>query len=124
MLNMDVNVPDNLSLEERVDMLNTDQKRVYDNIESHLVHQLHHDDGICSCNNLTSKKIFISGVAGTGKSFLIETLKSLVNNVNNNYLFLLLYLKCAVYMLVTTFMTNSKLYLLLQNCFMFSIAEE
>ena len=52
-------------------MLNTDQKRVHDNIESHLVHQLSHEDGICSCNDLTSKEIFISGAAGTGKSFLI-----------------------------------------------------
>ena len=78
---MNVNAGSALSLDDRVDMLNADQRRVFDNIKSHLVHQANHENGKCQCSDLKPLTMFISGVGGTGKSFLIETIKELVNSL-------------------------------------------
>ena len=38
-IDMNVNSSSDLSLESRVAMLNTDQRRIFDNVKSHLLHQ-------------------------------------------------------------------------------------
>ena len=38
-----------IRLEDRVGMLNADQRRVFDNIKAHLLHQKLHEDKECSC---------------------------------------------------------------------------
>ena len=80
---MDSHSSDKPSLEERVSMLNADQKRIYDRVNAHLVHHKRHEDGECKCD-LKPLRIFISGVGGTGKSFLIEALKLLVGKIWSN----------------------------------------
>ena len=42
-LTMNVNSSDKLSLEERVAMLNDDQRRVFDTVKGHLLHQKCHE---------------------------------------------------------------------------------
>ena len=69
-----------LSLEERMAMLNVDQRRVLDNIKAHLLHQEQHDSKSCSCD-FTPLWMFMSGVGGTGKSFLIETIDQLISEI-------------------------------------------
>ena len=89
-LDMNTNSSDKLSLEERVGMLNDDQRRIFENIKTHLYHQQRHEANDCSCE-LKPLRMFVSGVGGTGKSFLIETIKALVN-----YIWSLDGLLCAV----------------------------
>ena len=64
-------------------MLNSDQKRIYDKIKQHLTKQKQQED-LSSDNDVKIDDIqplhmFISGVGGTGKSFLIETIKCFVD---------------------------------------------
>ena len=40
---------DNLTLDDRVKMLNDDQRRIFDNIKAHLLHQIKHESGQYSC---------------------------------------------------------------------------
>ena len=75
-LTMNVNSSDRLSLEERVSMLNNDQRRVFDTVRNHLLHQKCHEQNQCSCD-IKPLRMFVSGVGGTGKSFLIEAIKAL-----------------------------------------------
>ena len=63
------NASDHLDLEQRIDMLNKDQKRVFDKISDHLNHQHQHDAGECTCKEFKPLHMFVSGVGGTGKSF-------------------------------------------------------
>ena len=77
-LDMNTNSFDKLSLEERVGMLNDDQRWIFENIKTHHYHQQRHEANDCSCE-LKPLRMFVSGVGGTGKSFLIETIKALVN---------------------------------------------
>ena len=79
-LTMNVNSSDKLSVEERVAMLNDDQRRVFDTVKGHLLHQKHHEQNECSCD-IKPVQMFVSGVGGTGKSFLIEAIKALVISV-------------------------------------------
>ena len=72
---------DQLGLEERVTMLNADQRRIFDTLQSHLMHQKRHETSECQCDNLKPLIMFISGVGGTGKSFLIEAIKLLVGKI-------------------------------------------
>ena len=58
-------------------MLNDDQRRIFNQIKNHMFHQKQHEDNECQCE----LRMFVSGVNGTGKSFLIETTKALVNNI-------------------------------------------
>ena len=64
-------------------MLNADQKRIYNRVNAHLVHHKRHEDSECKCD-LKPLRMFISGVGGTGKSFLIEALKLLVGKIWSN----------------------------------------
>ena len=61
-------------------MLNQDQRRVFDHIKTHLWHQRCHEKDECSCD-LKPLRMFVSGVGGTGKSFLIEAIKALVTSI-------------------------------------------
>ena len=78
---MNAQEPDSLNLKERVAMLNADQKRVFDKVKDHLIHQQRHEASECSCDELTPLRMFVSGVGGTGKSFLIETIKAQVEEM-------------------------------------------
>jgi len=71
------NACDHLDLEQQIGMLNEDQKHLFYKISEHLSHQ-HHDVGECKCKEFKALQMFISGVGGTGKLFLIETIRSQV----------------------------------------------
>ena len=77
----DGNVADHLHIEERICMLNKDQQRIFQNLSNHLQHQYRHEHNECHCDELKPTHMFISGVGGTGKSFLIETIRSKVNEI-------------------------------------------
>ena len=80
MFDMNANVHNDLTLDERVDMLNADQRRIFDNVKCHLHHQEMHENKKCQCN-FKPLRMFVSGVGGTGKSFLIEAIKLLVADI-------------------------------------------
>ena len=61
--------------------LNADQARIFDQVKKHLEHQAHHESDMCKCNHLKPLRMFISGVGGTGKSFLIKTICALMPQV-------------------------------------------
>eukprot|EP00731_Ephydatia_muelleri_P010648 Em0005g1234a len=69
------------TVEDRVAKLNADQLRVFKNVIDHLSHQRHHENGQCSCTNITPLCMFMSGVGWTGKSFLIHTIRAMVNDM-------------------------------------------
>ena len=71
---------DTLTLEDRITMLNDDQRRIFNQIKNHMFHQKQHEDNECQCE-FKPLRMFVSGVGGTGKSFLIERKKALVNNI-------------------------------------------
>uniref|UniRef100_A0A1X7VTP9 ATP-dependent DNA helicase n=1 Tax=Amphimedon queenslandica TaxID=400682 RepID=A0A1X7VTP9_AMPQE len=85
---MHINVP-NLTLEQREAMLNVDQKRIFDKIKTHLLSQKERGDLLeneCSrlllrLDNIKPLRMFIIGVGGTGKSFLIVAIKCLVDDI-------------------------------------------
>ena len=79
LFDMNAHPADTLSLKQRVAMLNADQSCIFDKVKDHLLHQQHETDE-CSCN-LSPLRMFVSGVGGTGKSFLIETVKALVHDL-------------------------------------------
>ena len=58
--------------------LNADQTRIFDKIKCQLQHQVQHETGTCKCSDLKPLHMFISGVGGTGKSFLIKAIRALV----------------------------------------------
>ena len=70
-----------LTLEERVRMLNDDQRRVFDRVKNHLMHQQEHERGECKCEKSKPLRMFVSGVGGTGKSFLIEAIRSMADGL-------------------------------------------
>eukprot|EP00731_Ephydatia_muelleri_P019066 Em0011g1106a len=72
------------TVEERVAKLNADQLRIFNDINDHLCHQKLHENGKCSCTKLKPLCKFISGVGGTGKSFLIHTIRAKVNEFWND----------------------------------------
>ena len=80
MFDMNVNSCDELSLEDRVAMLNANQGRIFDAVKSHLLHQQQHEANECQCD-FEPLRMFVSGVGGTGKSFLIEAIKALVGSI-------------------------------------------
>ena len=79
-LDMRLSSYDQLTLDER-ESLNADQRRVFDTVKTHLLHERSHENKKCSCNDLKPLRLFISGVGGTGKSFLIETIKILLTSM-------------------------------------------
>ena len=78
------------TLGERVAMLNANQRCIFENVKAHLLHQQCHETRECECD-LKPLHMFISGVGGTGKSFLIEVIKAWVNST-----WLLDCLTCAI----------------------------
>ncbi len=58
---MNVNSCDNLTLEDRVCMLNADQWRIYDSVKEHLLHTVQHEGNECQCD-LKPLWMFVSGV--------------------------------------------------------------
>ena len=74
-----------LTLQQRESMLNADQKRIFDNVKSHLLNQLEYEKKSAKekekCQQIKPLHMFISGVGGTGKSFLIEAIKALVRSL-------------------------------------------
>jgi ATP-dependent DNA helicase PIF1 len=77
-LDLQQNESDGPSLEELVLSLNADQSRVYKQVKAHLEHHVLHECGWCQCKDLKPLHMFVSGVGGTGKSFLIKTVRALV----------------------------------------------
>jgi len=73
--NMDVRRTHEFDLNECINMLNPDQFCVFTMISNHLCHQQKHEKGECLCKEFKPLHTFISGVGGTGKSFLIETIR-------------------------------------------------
>ena len=53
------NAADTITLEERVDMLNADQRRVFEKVKSHFLHQQLHEGNKCQCN-LEPLRMFVS----------------------------------------------------------------
>ena len=47
MCDMNANSNGDLTLEERINMFNADQRNIFDNVKSHLMHQKQHEEGIC-----------------------------------------------------------------------------
>ena len=81
---MNNNVPE-MTLDQGVAMLNSDQKGIYDKMKQHLTKQKQQED-LSSDNDVKIDDIqplcmFISGAGGTGKSFLIETIKCFVDSL-------------------------------------------
>ena len=72
---------DTIGLSERIDMLNEDQRRIFELVADHLKHQSRHEHNDCKCRDIKPLHMFVSGVGGTGKSFLIETIRSLVKEI-------------------------------------------
>jgi hypothetical protein len=72
------------SIDELLSSLNIDQKRVFQLVKYHLEHQLQHEDDACKCTDVKPLHMFVSGVGGTGKSFLIKTIRALVTKVWHN----------------------------------------
>ena len=66
------------SLDELASSLYADQTRFFDMIKCQLQHQVQHETGTCKCSDLKPLHMFISGVGGTGKSFLIKAIRALV----------------------------------------------
>ena len=75
---LQANCADEISLEERIAMLNADQSRVFKQMSEHLLHQKKHECGLCECSQLQPLQMFVSGVGGTGKSFFIEAIRAQV----------------------------------------------
>ena len=78
---MDIAEVDCFDLQQRIEILNSDQCRVFGNISGYLYHQWQHKQGVCNCNDMKPLHTFISGVGGTGKSFLIETIRRKVAEI-------------------------------------------
>ena len=77
----DIDISDSMSLDERASMLNSNQRRIFEDFKSVLLHQKLHEEGKCSCGDLKPLRHFVSGVGGTGKSFLIEAMRALTNSL-------------------------------------------
>ena len=70
-----------VDLQQRISMLNSDQLRIFSKIKNHMLHQYQHETNQCQCDNLKPLHMFFSGVRGTGKSFLIETIRAQVKDI-------------------------------------------
>ena len=70
-----------IGLSLHIALLNEYQRRIFEQVSGHLNHQCRHESNDCKCENLKPLHMFISGVGGTGKSFLIETIRSPVKEM-------------------------------------------
>ena len=50
-------------------------------MKDHLEHQVRHKSDTCKCSDWKPLHMFISGVGGTGKSFLIKTILALLSEI-------------------------------------------
>ena len=73
---LEANCADKISLEKHIEMLDTDQ--IFKHVSDHLLHRQKHETGVSKCSQLQPLHMFISGVGGTGKSFLIEAIRTQV----------------------------------------------
>ena len=65
-------VIDSNILRDRISMLNSDQRRIFDTITNHLSHQFQHENKTCTCvKEIKPLHMFFSGVGGN----LIETIQ-------------------------------------------------
>ena len=69
---------DTIGLSERIGMLNEDQRQIFEQVADHLNHQWRHEHDECKCKDMKPPHMFVSRVGETGKSVLIETLRSQV----------------------------------------------
>ena len=79
------NITMQFSLDKLISMLNCDQSRVFKHVTEHLLHQQQHETRACKCSDLTPLHMFIGGVGGTGKSFLIQTITAKVADIWKNH---------------------------------------
>ena len=80
MFDRNVNSGDKLSLDDTVAKVNADQRRIFDGVKSHFLHQRQHEANECQCD-FKPLRMFVSGVGGTVKSFLIEAINALVASI-------------------------------------------
>ena len=71
------------SLEE-LPSLNVDQAGIFECMRRHFEHQVQHESETCKCDDFIPLSMFVSGVGGTGKSYLIKTISALVSEIWNN----------------------------------------
>ena len=90
---------DQLSFEDRIAMLIADQRRIFDSVDNHLQNQKQHETGECRYDFKTLW-MFVSGVGGMGKSFLIEAIKLLVGRFGRQKKWQWLSLHPLVYLLL------------------------
>uniref|UniRef100_A0A1X7TST4 ATP-dependent DNA helicase n=1 Tax=Amphimedon queenslandica TaxID=400682 RepID=A0A1X7TST4_AMPQE len=81
----DMDTGSSLTLQERESMPNLDQKRIVDHAKAHLLRQIEYEKKSKQekeqSESVKPLHMFISGVGGTGKSFLIEAIKALVKSL-------------------------------------------
>ena len=75
------NDSDKCNLEELVSSLNADRGRVFEQVKSHLEHQALHENDRCKGTDFKPLYMFVNGVGGTGKSFLIKMIRALVSRI-------------------------------------------
>ena len=69
------------SFNDPVSSLNVDQSHIFRHVKDHLEHQVRHESDTCKCSDWKPLHMFISGGGGTGKSFLIKTIRALLSEV-------------------------------------------
>ena len=75
------NTDDDLTVDRCLQMLNADQECIFTQVSEHLQHRHRHVNELCNCTHFQSLHMFISGVGGTGESFLIQTIKAQVSAI-------------------------------------------
>ena len=66
-----------------IEFMNSDQLRIFNSITQKLEHQIKHTKKECECTFNETINMMISGVGGTGKSFLIKALKLWIQQETN-----------------------------------------
>ena len=75
------NADDALTLDRCIQMLHSDQEHIFTHMSDYLQYQHRHENELCNCTHFQPLHMFISGVGGTGKSFLIQTIKEQVSAI-------------------------------------------
>ena len=69
------------SLEELLPSLKADQARIFECMRKYFEHQVQHENEIYKCDDFKPLSIFVNDVGGTGKSYLIKTIRALVSEI-------------------------------------------
>ena len=77
-------VPIEATLQSCIAKLNSDQFRVFSNVVDLMKHFKKQEDSACSCGQLHLLQMFLSGVGGTGKSFLIHTIQAQIADMEKH----------------------------------------